>query len=76
MVLLIITSNIFSADRTLAANRPDAELQRPIEYRKVLERRNYDQTRPMAYDRTLVASDQLIAALMVGTTGHVRSGRQ
>ena len=29
----------------------------------------------MACDQTLAASDQLIAALMVGTTGRVRSGR-
>ena len=27
----------------------------------------------MASDQTLAASDQLIVALMVGTTGHVRS---
>ena len=39
-------------------NRPDAGTQRPIEYREVLERRNYDQTRPVAGDRTLAASDQ------------------
>ena len=30
------------------------ELQRPIEYRKVPEQRNYDRTRPVACDRTLV----------------------
>ena len=61
------SGNTFSIDRTLATNRPDAEQQRPIEYIKVPERRNYD--------RTLAASDQLIAALTVGTTGRDRSGR-
>ena len=49
------------------ANRPDAGQQSPVEYGKVLERRNYD--------RTLAASDQLIVALTVGMTGRVRSGR-
>ena len=39
-------------------NRPDAGKQRPIEYKEVLERRNYDRTRPVAGDRTLAASDQ------------------
>ena len=48
-------------------NRPDAGKQRPIEYREVPERQNYDQTRPVACDRTLAASDQLIAAPTVGT---------
>ena len=67
MVLFIITGNIFSTDRTLAVNRSDSELQRPIEYRNVPQRRNYD--------RTLAASDQLIVALTVGMTGRVRSGR-
>ena len=56
-------------------NRPNAELQHPIEYRKVPERRNYDRTRPVACDWTLAASDQLIAALTVGTTRRIRSGR-
>ena len=65
--------NTFSIDRTLAANRPDAEQQCPIEYREVPERRNCDRTRPVACDRTPSASDQLVAALMVGMTGHVRS---
>ena len=69
------TAGVSSSDRTLAANQPDAELQRPIEYRKVPERRNYDRTRPVACDWTLAASDQLIAALTVGTTRRVRSGR-
>ena len=64
--------NTFSIDRTLAANRPDAEQQRPIEYRDVPERRNYDQTRPLACDRTLAASDQLIVALTVRTTGRIQ----
>ena len=67
--------NTFSIDRTLVANRPDIEQQRPIKYRKVLERRNCDRMCPVACDRTLVASDQLIAAPTVGTTGRVRSGR-
>ena len=49
----------------LAADRPDAGQQSPVEYREVPERRNYD--------RTLAASDQLIAAPTVGTTGRVRS---
>ena len=75
MVLFIITGNTFSTDQMMAANRPDAGLQCPIEYREVLERRNYDRTRPVACDRTLVASDQLIVALMVGTTRRVWSGR-
>ena len=44
------------------------ELQRPIEYREVPEQRNCD--------RTLSASDQLITALMVGTTGRVLSGQK
>ena len=69
------TAGVSSSDRTLVANRPDVGLQRPIEYRKVLERRNCDRTRPVACDRTLVASDQLIVALTVGTTGRVWSGR-
>ena len=37
-------------DRTLAADRPDAGQQSPVEYREVPERRNCD--------RTLAASDQ------------------
>ena len=45
------------------------ELQRPIEYREVPERRNCDRTRPVACDQTLAASDQLIVAPTVGTTG-------
>ena len=49
--------NTFSIDRTLVANRPDAEQQRPIEYKEVPERRNYDWTRPVACDRTLAAFD-------------------
>ena len=49
-------------------DRPDAGQQCPIEYRKVPERRNCD--------RTLTASDQLIAALTVETTGRVQSGRK
>ena len=36
------------------------ELQRPIEYREVLELRNYGRTRPVACDQTPSASDQLI----------------
>ena len=75
MVLFIITGNTSSTDRMLAANRLDAGLQRPIEYREVTERRNCDRTRPVACDRTLAAPDQLIVALTVGTTGRVRSGR-
>ena len=57
------------------ANRSDAGQQSSVEYREVLERRNCDRTRPVASDRTLAASDQLIAAPTVGMTGHVRSGR-
>ena len=49
------------------ANRLDVGQQSPVEYREVPERRNCD--------RTLAASDQLIAAPTVGTTGRVRSGR-
>ena len=75
MVLFIITGNTFSTARTLAANRLDTELQRPIDSKEVPERRNCDRTRPMACDRTPSASDQLIVALTVGTTGRVRSGR-
>ena len=71
MVLFIITGNTFSTDWTLAANRSDAGLQCPIKYRKVPERQNCDRTHPVACDRTLAASDQLIAALTVGTTGRV-----
>jgi len=67
--------NRLSTDRTLAANRPDAEQQCPIEYREVLERRNCDRTRPVACDRTLAASDQLIVALTVRMTRGVWSGR-
>ena len=59
----------------LATNRPDVGLQRPIKYRKVPEQRNYDRMRPVACDRTLAASDQLIEALTVETTGRVWSGR-
>ena len=62
-------------DRTLAAKRPDAGQQSPVEYREVPERRNYDRTRLVACDRTLAAFDQLITALTVGTTGRVQSGR-
>ena len=51
------------------------ELQHPIESRDVLERRNYDRTRPVACDQTLAASDQLIVALTVGTIGCVQLGR-
>ena len=69
------TAGVSSSDRTLTANRLDAEQQRPIEYRKVLEWQICDRTRPVASDRTLAASDQLIAALTVGRTGRVRSGR-
>ena len=36
-------------------NRPDAGQQRPIKYSKVPERQIYDQTRPMAGDRTLAS---------------------
>ena len=68
-------SNTLSTDRMLAANRPDAEQQRLIDSREVLERQNCDRTHLMACDRMLVASDQLIAALMVGMTGRARSGR-
>ena len=66
-----------SADRRPDAggNRPDAGTQRSIEYSKVPERRNYDRTRPVAGDRTLAASDRWFAAVTVGTTGRVRSGR-
>ena len=66
--------NTFSIGQTLAANQSDTEQLRPIEYREVPEQRNYDRTRPVACDRTLAASDQLIAALTVGMTGRVRSG--
>ena len=52
-------------------NRSDAGQQRPIEYREVPERRHCDRTCPVACDRTLAASDQLIAALTVGTIGRV-----
>ena len=67
--------NTLSTDRTLAANRSGVGLQRPIEYRKVPERRNCDRTRPVACDRTLAAPDQLIVAPTVGATGRVQSGR-
>ena len=36
-------------------NRSDAGQQRPIEYSKVPERQIYDQTRPVAGDRTLAS---------------------
>ena len=62
-------------DRTLAANRLDVGQQSPVEYREVPKRRKCDRTRPVACDRTLAASDQLIAAPTIGTTGRVRSGR-
>ena len=75
MVLFIITGNIFSTHQTLVANRPDAELLCSIEYRKVLERQNYDWTCSVACDRTLAVSDQLIMALTVRMTERVRSGR-
>ena len=58
----------------LATNRPDVGLQRPIKYRKVLERRNCDRTCPVECDRTLAAFDQWIVAPTVGMTGHVQSG--
>ena len=50
-------------------------MQHPIEYREVPGTRNYDRTRPVAGDRTLAVSDQWFAAIMVGTTGRVWSGR-
>ena len=75
MVLFITTCNTFSIDRTLATNRPNAELQRSIEYREVLERQNCDWMHLVACDQTLPASDQLIAALTVGMTGRIRLGR-
>ena len=49
-------------------DRPDAGQQCPIEYRKVPERRNCDRTLPVACDRKLAVSDQLIVALTVETT--------
>ena len=69
------TTEGISSDRRLATNRPNVGLQCPIDYRKVPERRNCDRTRPVACDRTLAASDQLIMALTVGMTRRVRSGR-
>jgi len=69
-------SNTLSIDRTLVVNRLDAEQQRSIEYREVPERQNCDRTRLVACDRMPAVSDQLIAALTVGTTEHIRSGRQ
>ena len=57
------------------ANRPDAGHQSLVEYREVLEQRNYDRTRPVTGDRTLAAFDQVFVAPTVGTTGRVRSGR-
>ena len=62
-------------DRTLGANHPDIGQQRPIKYREVLDQRTCDQTRPVAGDRTLAASDQLIMAPMVGTTGRIWVGQ-
>ena len=56
-------------------NRPDAETQRPIEYREVPGAPNCDRTRPVARDRTLAASDQWFVAATVGTIRRVRSGR-
>ena len=48
-----------TGDRTRGSdaggNRPDAGMQRPIEYREVLERQIYDRTRPVAGDRTLAS---------------------
>ena len=38
-----------------SGNRPDAGTQRPIEYRKVLERHICDRTRPVAGDRMLAS---------------------
>ena len=70
-----VSSSDRTLDRTLAANRPDIGQQYSIEYREVPERRTCDRTRPVACDRTLAASNQLIIALMVGTIGRVRSGR-
>ena len=75
MALLISPTTHSASDRTLAANRPDAGQQRPIEYREVPERQNCDRTRPVASDRTLAAFDQWITAPTVGTTGRVWSGR-
>ena len=51
-----------TGDRTrgpdVGGNRPDAETQRPIEYREVLGAQNYDRTRPVAGDRTLAESNR------------------
>ena len=46
-----------SADRRPDAggDRPDVGTQRPIEYRKVLERHIYDRTRLVAGDQTLAS---------------------
>ena len=63
-------------DRTLAADRPDAAQQSLVKYKEVPEWRHCDRTRPVAGDRTLTASDQLIVAPTVGMTGRVRSGRK
>ena len=57
------------------ANRPDVGQQSPVEYREVTEQRNCDRTHPVAGDRTLAASDQLIADPTVGMTVCVQSGR-
>ena len=59
-------------EQDAGGNRPDAGTQRPIEYRKVLERHICDRTRPVAGDRTLAESDRWFAAATVGTTGRVR----
>ena len=68
-----------TSDRTrgldTGGNRPDIEMQHPIEYREVPGTRNYDRTRPVAGDRTLAVSDQWITAPTVGTTERVWSGR-
>ena len=69
-----VSSSDRTLDRTLAVNQPDAGQQSPVEYREVLERRKCDRTRPVACDWTLAASDQLIVALTVGTTGCIQSG--
>ena len=48
-----------TGDRTrepdAGGNRPDAEMQRPIEYREVPGARNCDRTRPVAGDRMLAS---------------------
>ena len=56
MALFIIPATHSALTRRWRQIDQTQELQRPIEYKEVPDRRNCDRTRPVACDRTLDAS--------------------